>query len=377
MGVTASAAAAAAAAAVGSIAVGCVCCYFAAKRAAFRAMPTDTSTICGISRVGLLCKLSFLMKWPIPNLESARFAFLPAQKAPAADDAASRTPLGYEALLAHCTRGKAVRNSNGSASASDEPAATRAAATTTTQACDTAPSSTLVVAFSGGAVNKIGLSRMEFRRMLSARGSATAHVDQLYVLDPTGMSFYSHDLAAFTARLRRVVEAYDRVVFIGNCMGGSAVLRFAPLLRPTDTVLAFNPEVDPRVDPRRPFRMAARLAPRDAGGLAETLRTALQRTRARIHVHSSAWPPERDQARLLLRFMTPTLTPTGEWPNWAVRAMDDSGVPSTETALAALRHPAERTRVLFEHRDCGYHGMLAKLLRPNGSLRAILDDAVS
>ena len=85
-------------------------------------------------------------------------------------------------------------------------------------------SDTLIVAFSGGATNKIGLARLEFRRMLSQPGSATRNADQLYVLDQTGMSFYEHQIEVFQRHLALCLRPYQKVVFLGNCMGATAAL---------------------------------------------------------------------------------------------------------------------------------------------------------
>ena len=77
--------------------------------------------------------------------------------------------------------------------------------------------STLIIAFSGGAINKIGIPWHEFRRTLSSSASAS-ECDQLYVLDPTGMSMYAHGLAQFEQMLRDLTAGYARCVFVGNCM---------------------------------------------------------------------------------------------------------------------------------------------------------------
>eukprot|EP00939_MAST-03C_sp_MAST-3C-sp1_P005173 g5173.t1 len=88
-------------------------------------------------------------------------------------------------------------------------------------------SDTLVVAFSGGATNRIGLARLEFRKMLSKRGCVTRSADQLYVLDPTGMSFYEYKVDRFTNQLNSLLRPYKKICMLGNCMGATAALRFA------------------------------------------------------------------------------------------------------------------------------------------------------
>ena len=106
----------------------------------------------------------------------------------------------------------------------------------------------------------------------------TRHADQLYVLDPTGMSFYQHGIATFERQLRQCLVPYKKVVFLGNCMGATAALRFAALLRhQQDTVLAFNPEVDPARDSRKVFRAASWLSPVTSSRLRAVLERAVAR----------------------------------------------------------------------------------------------------
>jgi len=155
-----------------------------------------------------------------------------------------------------------------------------------------AKSKTLIVAFSGGATNKIGITRLEFRRLLSEAGTPTMQCDQLYVLDPTGMSFYEHGIADFTKQLRRAILPYTRVVMIGNCMGATAALRFSVLLTsPKSVVLAFNPEVSPSVDPRISFRIAAKLMPRKMHALPRVVQEAVECTPARALGNQSSSRP--------------------------------------------------------------------------------------
>jgi len=299
------------------------------QHAAQHQTPEDTRTILGISRLGLVCKLSHVLGLRLPLVEAARFSFFPAGHSTMLNPRAAGLPL--QAMLQKREGRRSER------------------------------SGTLVVAFSGGATNKIGLARLEFRRMLSEAG--TSHVDQLYVLDPTGMSFYEHRLSTFQAQLRECLRPYSRVIFLGNCMGATAALRFAGLLRHKhDMVLAFNPEVVPGRDSRKVFRIAACLSPTQTSKLRGVLERAVLKTSAQIRVHVSAWPPELSQGRLLFD---------------SVDGDDVIVEVDAEMAVADGLRQRVLPRVLrIIHHQCTYHGLLAKCLRPTGALRGILDRAV-
>lgn len=314
---------------LGVLAVG----YFSLRVIASRITAEDDGSVCGVQRLGLVAKLSFLCGFSMPRVD--RFAFFRS-------GFVSLNPrdggLGLEEMMKIAERGEC--------------------------------SDALIVAFSGGATNKIGLARLEFRRMLSMNNTPTAQLDQLYVLDPTGMSFYEHHIEQFTSCLRRAIRPYKRVIFLGNCMGATAAIRFAPLLRsPKDTVLAFNPEVNPKADSRILFKIAAMLAPRTTGALASIMRSALQSTPARVRIHSSVWPPEYFQAQLL------SMPQVGNGNGIIVETKVERA--TAEGYRAAIeKGRAHHSRVLrLVYCECNQHGMLSKVLRGSGALREILDHA--
>ncbi len=330
---------------VGSVTLVLGLVWYALRLIARVTRPDDTRTICGVSRLGTICKLSYLLGHPMPLLEAARFSFFPAE-----DDVSLQDPRAGGITSIEDIRGS--------------------------QSSDT-----LVVAFSGGATNKIGLARLEFRRMLSQAGSATRQADQLYVLDQTGMSFYEHQIDSFQKHLAACLRPYQKVVFLGNCMGATAALRFSTLLQHAhDTVLAFNPEVNPPSDTRLPFRVAACLSPSTTSRLRRVLNDALMGTPAKIRVHASMWPPEHAQSMLLSLPDKGVVDKAGinaqlSTTNDDVRAMDVDYHDYAAAGGEAVEPPQPRVlRIL--HKGCVQHGMLAKRLKPNGSLRKILDDAV-
>jgi hypothetical protein len=93
-------------------------------------------------------------------------------------------------------------------------------------------SSVLVVAFAGGANLVGGIPRLEFGATLASMG-----VDHVLVLD-WKQTWYVHTEASIRAKLAPVVRQYERVCFVGNCMGASGALLMADL---ADVVVAFAP----------------------------------------------------------------------------------------------------------------------------------------
>ena len=287
-----------------------------------KTIPADeTRTVCGVSHMSLLCKAAYLLRWSMPQVDQARF-------------------LLYR-------------------SGSDEGICVYGSALSHTRSSDTDRAKTLIVAFSGGAVNKIGIPRHEFRRTLLSSAAASA-CDQLYVLDPTGMSMYAHELATFEQRLRDLIAGYTRCVFVGNCMGATGALRFAHLLPSgSSTAIAVNPEIAPAQDERRSFRIAAVFQPRICRGLPAVLQESIDRSSGRIRVHSSSWGPERAQCNVL-RYRTEVI----------VSNPDSAG-------CAAALHGCRNERVArLVYSTCRAHGMLGDVLRPSGGLVAIIEEAV-
>jgi hypothetical protein len=102
-----------------------------------------------------------------------------------------------------------------------------------------------------GSVRGIGALRTEWRRTLQAQDSPTSGCDLLFVLDPTGMSFYSHNFNEVRRVLLTASQHYERILLLGNCMGATGALLVAGMFPTTCQVvaMAFNPEV-PAVDQR-------------------------------------------------------------------------------------------------------------------------------
>jgi len=96
----------------------------------------------------------------------------------------------------------------------------------------------LIVSFAGGALKIGGHSQPEFQRALAFLDS-----DQLYLVDPTGMSWYlrgptGYDGIEFYERkLREILSHYKSSIFIGNCMGASAALFYSHLATKVDKII--------------------------------------------------------------------------------------------------------------------------------------------
>jgi hypothetical protein len=321
---------------VGSLSLLILSCWCFMRRAAYTAAADDTRTICGISRLGTVCKIAHVCGHPTPELEKTRFSFFPAGHIDVNDPRSGGI----------------------------------------TELKDIIPnSSTLVVAFSGGATNKIGLPRLEFRRMLANTTSPTTNVDQLYVLDPTGMSFYEHQIEKFSNQLRFFLLPYKKVVLLGNCMGATAALRFSALLQnKEDVVLAFNPEVKPNIDPRLSFRIASCLSPSKTSRLSSVLNKAISTSPGRIRIHMSNWPPEYEQSMLLLSENDDILD-----VDFDIGDGGDDSIASSGVSLGVGKKSDHSTLpriVRILHREFKIHGLISKQLKSSGSLRKILDDAV-
>lgn len=103
---------------------------------------------------------------------------------------------------------------------------------------------TLICSFGGGAMRVALQTPLEFKNTLAA---ANIQCDQLYVMDPN-MSWYMSDpfhnwngFQYHQNKLEEITREYEKVMFIGNCLGASGALLFSHL---ADRVLAFSPHID-------------------------------------------------------------------------------------------------------------------------------------
>ena len=91
-------------------------------------------------------------------------------------------------------------------------------------------SNVVVVAFAGGANLVGGIPRLEFGSTLRSMG-----LDYVLVLD-WRQTWYVH--STLRTQLAPVLRQYERVVFVGNCMGATGALLWADM---ADVVVAFAP----------------------------------------------------------------------------------------------------------------------------------------
>lgn len=107
--------------------------YAAMRETARRVTVDDTSTVFGASKLGVVCKLAYILDIPTPQIEKVRFVFYSAARSKEDED---------------CY----------------------------TDEFQQASSTSLVVAFSGGATNKISMPRLEFRHVLNRSGQSACRV---------------------------------------------------------------------------------------------------------------------------------------------------------------------------------------------------------
>ena len=139
----------------------------------------------------IVCKLSYLLHLPVPRVEKAKFLLYPCLRTSHSRDSKDvkklraeqeqQKPLLFPELLDH-----SPSNDRG-----------------------------LVIALAGGAVRGIGALRAEFKRTLQTPESGTNDCDLLFVLDPSGMSFYSHKFAEVAGVVREVSNKYSKVLING------------------------------------------------------------------------------------------------------------------------------------------------------------------
>lgn len=100
----------------------------------------------------------------------------------------------------------------------------------------------VIVAF-GGIKHGIGMPLFEFKRIISSYDNYNQ-----YFFKDNSQSWYHNGIKGFasniddlTQSLSKLISNYDKVVFIGNSMGGYAAIHFGVLLN-IDLVLAFSPQ---------------------------------------------------------------------------------------------------------------------------------------
>ncbi|KAF8072363.1 PPOX1 [Scenedesmus sp. PABB004] len=152
----------------------------------------------------------------------------------------------------------------------------------------------LVVAFGSapGLPNWGGVMRLV---AAAAEAPEQRAFDVLYVVDPCRTWYHGGDPAAmaetYGRRLSAVTGRYRHVVMVGDSMGATGALLFAPL---ATSVLAFCPQVDLATSSIRPGRPRAWQA-----ALQASLQASLSGSTARVRVFTGTWQHDVDQANLL------------------------------------------------------------------------------
>ncbi len=133
--------------------------------------------------------------------------------------------------------------------------------------------STLIISFSGGAIRIGGFTRFELRRTLKLLKIKNNHAfDMLFLLDPTGLSWYIYDSqGTFNGwqevgkTLQSITKNYKNVIMLGFCMGATgALMSMQYIISKTDCNcigMIVNPQTDPMSHLNTKYKRGAQLLP--------------------------------------------------------------------------------------------------------------------
>lgn len=189
------------------------------------------------SRIGLLSKIAYLMRESLPRLEESRIIWYPSNSSDMLQG------YKYKEAIDIISNNKVELQS------------------------------TLFISFSGGAIRIGGYSRFELRRTLQSVNIKHAF-DMLFLLDPTGFSWYTYDRnGEFNGwqqlghNLQNIAKHYKNVILLGNCMGGTAALIYTKYILEIGNCncvsLIFNPQTDPTSHLDKKYVFGAKLLPFD------------------------------------------------------------------------------------------------------------------
>lgn len=117
----------------------------------------------------------------------------------------------------------------------------------------------LVISFAGGAVRIGGLSRIQLKSTLSELIKLLPDdicLDQVFAMDPTGMSWYSYNgkkrnftgWQTLCAELSSITPFYDCILMVGFCMGATAAAMISEKMNlaagQQSILLLFNPQTE-------------------------------------------------------------------------------------------------------------------------------------
>lgn len=100
----------------------------------------------------------------------------------------------------------------------------------------------LIITF-GGIRNGVGIPIFEFKKILTEY----ENFDQIFIRDTQQMWYhngivdYADNIDELKFNLNSIISTYNKVIFIGNSMGGFIAILLGVLLN-VDTVLAFSPQ---------------------------------------------------------------------------------------------------------------------------------------
>jgi len=159
-------------------------------------------------------------------------------------------------------------------------------------------SDNVIVSFAGGALKIAGHTQHEFINILS-----NVKADSLFLLDEQ-QSFYLkspsgnwNNFPLLEQQLTEFLAPYNRKLFIGASMGGSAALMFAHL---STACLSFAPFIDLDKDVRLFIRLTRFWFPKSARSfLSNQILSNMRNCADKIKIHIGVFPPDVVQANVL------------------------------------------------------------------------------
>eukprot|EP01095_Lingulamoeba_sp_RSL-Kostka_P015852 TRINITY_DN745_c1_g1_i1.p1 TRINITY_DN745_c1_g1~~TRINITY_DN745_c1_g1_i1.p1 ORF type:complete len:276 (+),score=59.22 TRINITY_DN745_c1_g1_i1:33-860(+) len=145
---------------------------------------------------------------------------------------------------------------------------------------------TIVISFSGGAIQLASIPRAEFVKTLK-----DLPCDQLFLADPD-QSWYYNDpernwdgINHLQERLGNLLKDYSNIMVVGNCLGGTGALLFSNL---ATQAVVFNPFINFINDKRLKVRYGSSRLPKDIKKKhTNLLNDTISQCRGDVYVHVS------------------------------------------------------------------------------------------
>lgn len=157
----------------------------------------------------------------------------------------------------------------------------------------------IIVSIAGGALRIGGIPQPELQKTLEV-----FKVDQLFLCDPTGMTYYFTDpnlewngYEYHKSLIEKYLEGYKKSLFIATCMAASTALMYSNLCT---NLICFNPQVSLVKENRWKYWIAGQMMPKDLRDRFESIiNDTVMASTANINVHVSNDQEEIFQASML------------------------------------------------------------------------------